>query len=87
MAQLHPQLANETFDHPFVIVSIVTLVSWVLIFLQTGKMLVDVANAKLSWPSSETPLLVETTPSVNKLSVLLENYSDMFINGLNDPLG
>ena len=28
-----------------------------------------------------------TTPSVNKLSVLLENYSDVFVNGSNDPLG
>ena len=51
-------------------------------------MLVDEGNSKLSWPSGNVPLVVElTTPSVNKLSVLLENYADVFVNGPNDPLG
>ena len=51
-------------------------------------MLVDVGNSKLSWPGGNVPLVVElTTPSVNKLSVLLENYADVFVNGPNDPLG
>ena len=51
-------------------------------------MLVDVGNSKLSWPGGNVPLAVElTTPSVNKLSVLLENYADVFVNGPNDPLG
>ena len=43
-------------------------------FLKYGKMLVDVADAKLSWPSGEVPLRVETTtPSTNRLSALLES--------------
>ncbi|CAB4028071.1 Hypothetical predicted protein [Paramuricea clavata] len=51
-------------------------------FLKASKMLVDVGNSKLSWPGGNVPLAVElTTPSVNKLSVLLENYADVFVNG------
>ena len=51
-------------------------------------MLVDIGNSKLSWPGGNVPLVVElTAPSVNKLSVLLENYVDVFVNDPNDPLG
>ena len=41
-------------------------------------MVVDIANSKLTWSTGEVAL---------KLSVLLENYSDIFVNGPNDPLG
>ena len=51
-------------------------------------MVVDIANSKLTWSAGEVALEIETTaPTVNKLSVLLENYSDIFVNGPNDPLG
>jgi hypothetical protein len=57
-------------------------------FLKSGGMVVDIANSKLSWKTGEAELIVETTsPTVNKLSVLLESYSDIFVNGPNDPLG
>ena len=46
------------------------------------------AASKLTWSTGEVALKIETTaPTVNKLSVLLENYSDIFVNGPNDPLG
>ena len=51
-------------------------------------MVVDLANSKFTWSTGEVALKIETTaPTVNKLSVLLENYSDIFVNGPNDPLG
>ena len=51
-------------------------------------MIVDIVNGKLSWPTGESQLVIETSaPTVNKLSVLLETYSDIFVSGPNDPLG
>ncbi|CAB3996555.1 Transposon Ty3-G Gag-Pol poly [Paramuricea clavata] len=42
----------------------------------------------LSWDSGETRLLIEAAaPTINKLSVLLEKYADVFVNGPDDPLG
>ena len=50
-------------------------------------MIVDIANGKLSLPTGESQLVIETSaPTVNKLSVLLETYSDIFVSGPNDPL-
>ena len=49
--------------------------------------MVDVANSRLSWPTRTVPLIIETTtPTVNKLSFMLESYSDVFVNGPNDPM-
>jgi hypothetical protein len=57
-------------------------------FLKSGRMVVDIANSKLTWPSGEVALVIETTtPNVNKLSVLLDNYSVIFVSEPNDPLG
>jgi hypothetical protein len=57
-------------------------------FLKSGGMVVDIANSKLTWPLGEVALVIETTaPTVNKLSVLLDNYSDIFVSGPNEPLG
>ncbi len=57
-------------------------------FFKSGRMVVDIANSKLTWPSGEVALVIETTaPTVNKLNVLLDNYSDIFVSGPNDPLG
>ena len=51
-------------------------------FLKSWKMIVVIGNAKLSWSMGEVELILETTaPTVNKLSVLLETYSDIFVNG------
>ena len=39
-------------------------------------MVVDITNSKLSWKTGKAELIVEaTSPTVNKLSVLLESYS------------
>jgi hypothetical protein len=45
-------------------------------------MVVDIANSKLSWKTGEAET---TSQTVNKLSVLLERYSDVFVNGPSDP--
>ena len=42
----------------------------------------------MSWASGQTPLLLEAAaPTINQLSVLLEKYSQEFVNGPDDPLG
>ena len=88
MAELSIQLANETFNHSFVVVGMDNTCILGADFLKYGKMLVDVADAKLSWPSGEVQLRVETTtPSTNRLSALLEKYFHVFVNGPNDRLG
>ena len=57
-------------------------------FLKSGGMVVDIASSKLSWMTEEAELIVEaTSPTVDKFSVLLESYSDIFVNGPSDPLG
>jgi hypothetical protein len=59
-------------------------------FVKSGRRLVvDIANSKLTWSSGEVAaLVIETTAlTVNKLSVLLDNYSYIFVSGPNDPLG
>ena len=87
-AKLQFQLGKDTFVHSFVAFGMTNTCILGADFLKVSKMLVDVGNSKLSWPGGNVPLVVElTTPSVNKLSVLLENYADVFVNGPNDPLG
>jgi hypothetical protein len=87
-AKLQIQLGKDTFVNSFVAVDMTNTCILGADFLKASKMLVDVGNPKLSWPGGNVPLVVEfTTPSVNKLSVLLENYADVFVNGPNDPLG
>lgn len=81
-------LGTLTVPHPFVVVGMRNTCILGADFLKSGQMLVDVANSRLSWPTGAVPLIIETTtPTVNKLSVLLESYSDVFVNGPNDPLG
>ena len=81
-------LGTLTVSHPFVVVGMRNTCILGADFLKSGQMLVDVANSRLSWPTGAVPLIIETTtPTVNKLSVLLESYSDVFVNGPNDPLG
>ena len=87
-AKLQLKLGKDTFVHKFVVVGMTNTCILGAIFLKASKMLVDVGNLKLSWPGGDVPLVVElTTPSVKKLSVLLENYADVFLNDPNDPLG
>ncbi|CAB4001799.1 Transposon Ty3-G Gag-Pol poly [Paramuricea clavata] len=57
-------------------------------FLKANGMVVNIAQELLSWDSGETRLLIEAAaPTINKLSVLLEKYADVFVNGPDDPLG
>lgn len=42
----------------------------------------------MSWKTGSIPLLVETAkPTVNKLTVLLDKYADVFVNNPGEPLG
>ena len=51
-------------------------------------MVVDIGHERLSWASGQTPLPLEAAaPTINQLSVLLEKYSQVFVNGPDDPLG
>ena len=57
-------------------------------FLKANGMVVDIGHEQLSWASGQTPLLIEAAPPTNnKLSVLLEKYSEVFVNGQDEPLG
>ena len=87
-AELNFRLGNDNFVHSFVVVGMANTCILGADFLKDSKMMVDIGNSTLSWPSDNIELVVEsTTPGVNKLSVLLENYADVFVNGPNDPLG
>ena len=86
--ELQIQLGKSTFVHSFVVVGMANICILGADFLKAGKMTVDVGNCNPSWTGGDMPLVVEhTIPSVNKLSVLLENYSDVFVNSPNDLLG
>ena len=88
MKELKVRNGTFTISHQFPVVGMRNTCILGADFLRSGRMVVDIANSKLTWPTREVALKIETTaPTVNKLSVLLENYSDIFVNGPNDPLG
>ena len=85
---LHVCLGMSKVSHQFLVVGMRNTCILGADFLKSGGMVVDIANSKLSWMTGEAELIVEaTSPTVNKLSVLLESYSDIFVNGPSDPLG
>ena len=87
-ADLHVCLGMSKVSHQFLVVGMRNTCILGADFLKSGGMVVDIANSKLSWMTGEAELIVEaTSPTVNKLSVLLESYSDIFVNGPSDPLG
>ncbi|CAB4001921.1 Retrovirus-related Pol poly from transposon [Paramuricea clavata] len=82
---LHVCLGMSKVSHQFLVVGMRNTCILGADFLKSGGMVVDIANSKLSWKTGEAELMVETTsPTVNKLSVLLESYSDIFVNGPSD---
>ncbi|CAB4022565.1 Retrovirus-related Pol poly from transposon, partial, partial [Paramuricea clavata] len=88
MKELELSIGTLTISHQFMVVGMRNTCILGADFLKSGRMVVDIANSKLTWPSGEVALVIETTaPTVNKLSVLLDNYSDIFVSGPNDPLG
>ena len=88
MKELKVRIGTLTISHQFLVVGMRNTCILGADFLRSGRMVVDIANSKLTWSTGEVALKIETTaPTVNKLSVLLENYSDIFVNGPNDPLG
>ena len=88
MKELKVRIGTLTISHQFLVVGMRNTCILGADFLRSGRMVVDIANSKLTWSTGEVALKIETTaPIVNKLSVLLQNYSDIFVNGPNDPLG
>ena len=88
MKELSVCLGTFSVSHQFLVVGMRETCILGADFLKSRGMIVDIGNAKLSWSMGEVELILETTaPTVNKLSVLLETYSDVFLNGPSDPLG
>ncbi|CAB4034456.1 Retrovirus-related Pol poly, partial [Paramuricea clavata] len=88
MKELEVSIGTLTIFHQFMVVGMRNTCILGADFLKSGRMVVDIANSKLTWPSGEVALVIETTaPTVNKLRVLIDNYSDIFVSGPNDPLG
>ena len=88
MKELSVNINNLQVNHPFVVIGMRNTCILGADFLKSGLIVVDVANAKLSWPTGQVGLTVEATaPTVNKLSVLLESYSDVFVTHPHDSLG
>ena len=88
MKELSVNINNLQVNHPFVVIGMRNTCILGADFLKSGQIVVDVANAKLSWPTGQVGLTVEATaPTVNKLSVLLESYSDVFLTHPHDSLG
>ena len=88
MKEIGVQLENTSISHQFLVVGMRNTCILGADFLRSGSMIVDIANGKLFWPTGESQLVIETSaPTVNKLSVLLETYSDIFVSGPNEPLG
>jgi hypothetical protein len=78
MKELEVSIGTLTISHQFMVVGIRNTCILAADFLKSGRMVVFIANSKLTWPSGEVALVIETTaPTVNKLSVLLDNYSDI----------
>ena len=88
MKELSVNIDNLQVNHPFVVIGMRNTCILGADFLKSGQIVVDVANAKLSWRTGQVGLTVEATaPTVNKLSVLLESYSDVFVTDPHDSLG
>ena len=88
MKELSVNINSLNVNHPFVVIGMRNTCILGADFLKSGQIVVDVANAKLSWPTGQVGLTVEATaPTVNKLSVLLESYSDVFVTHPHDSLG
>ena len=82
MKELSVCLGTFNVSHQFLVVGMRNTCILGADFLKSWKMIVVIGNAKLSWSMGEVELILETTaPTVNKLSVLLETYSDIFVNG------
>jgi hypothetical protein len=81
MKELEVSIGTLTISHQFNEFMVVGLRNACILgadFLKSGGMVVDIAISKLTWPLGEVALVIETTaPTVNKLSLLLDNYSDI----------
>jgi hypothetical protein len=88
MTDIHVRVNGLNVVHTFVVVNMQNQCIFGADFLKANGMVVNIAQELLSWDLGETCLLIEAAaPTINKLSVLLEKYADVFVNGPDDPLG
>ena len=88
MTDISVRMNNFHVVHTFVIVEMQNQCILGADFLKAYGMVVDIGHERLSWASGQTPLLLDAAaPTINQLSVLLEKYSQVFVNGPDDPLG
>jgi hypothetical protein len=88
MTDIHVRVNGLNVVHTFVVVNMQNQCIFGADFLKANGMVVNIAQELLSWDSGEMRLLIEAAaPTINKLSVLLEKYADVFVNGPDDPLG
>jgi hypothetical protein len=88
MTDIHVRVNGLNVVHTFVVVNMQNQCIFGADFLKANGMVVNIAQELLSWDSGETPLLIEAAaPTINKLSVLLQKYAVVFVNGPDDPLG
>ena len=87
MTDIPVRMNNFHVVHTFVIVEMQNQCILGADFLMANGMVVDIGHERLSWASRQTQLLLEAAaPTINQLSALLEKYSQVFVNGLDDPL-
>ena len=68
MKELEVSIGTLTISHQFMVVGMRNTCILGADFLKSGRMVVDIANSKLTWPSGEVALVIETTaPTVNKI--------------------
>jgi hypothetical protein len=82
MTDIHVRVNGLNVVHTFVVVNMQNQCIFGADFLKANGMVVNIAQELLSWDSGEMRLLIEAAaPTINKLSVLLEKYADVFVNG------
>ncbi|CAB4042877.1 Retrovirus-related Pol poly from transposon, partial [Paramuricea clavata] len=61
MKELELSIGTLTISHQFMVVGMRNTCILGADFLKSGRMVVDIANSKLTWPSGEVALVIETT--------------------------
>ena len=88
LADLWFKIGDKIGLHSFIVVEMRDKCVIGADFLRKTGMVVDVAREKLWWDTGEADLVVqENAPVVNKVSTLVNQYRDLFVDESNDELG
>ena len=88
LADLWFKIGDKIGLHSFVVVEMRDKCIIGADLLRKTGMVLDVAREKLSWETGETDLVVQENASVvNKVTTLVNQYRDLFVDGPNDELG